>query len=1272
MKKQFLFLILLAACSAVFAQSELKVFPDWATTDGSQNFFYKNVTKTDGSNNIYIAGATTNGNGDYDILVAKYNSSGTQLWLQQYNGAGNANDMATGLYIDGSGNVYITGTVTTATNIDIVTIKYNNIGTQQWLSTFNGSGSSIDCGADVTVDGSGNVYIAGSSMNASGNYDVITIKYNNSGAQQWATPYDYTAHLDDAGAKIAMDVTGKVVVSCVVKSTATTYKYGVLKYNSSTGALASGSLGGTSSTGINQVSDMVQDASGNIYLAGATPVTGQGYNYDIIKLNSSLGVVWESTYNGGSSLDDIAKGIAVDASGNVYATGYSTSSSEGKNIVTVKFNSSGTQQWVHTYNDDLDGDDEANAMALDVSGNIYITGYTSTEIDYADYYIAKYDASGNELWSIHSDAPSHLNDKATNIVIDNNGDIVITGQSETDSSVYAYYTIKYVERQIITPADYENEEPNNSLLYYRNDGQLLATDSTLVPTIKYYTNNSSPEFYIKKNSFSFVFAHTDTSASTNDTLHRIDATFEEVNSNAKTYAMEEQPSYLNYFLPQCPKGITEVHGSQRLITYELYPYIDLMYCSNQDGIKYYFIVKPGGDPSRIKMDFTGVSSFNLDGSTNALTVNSSIGNITFERPTAYQLTANNEVDTITAWQCAWQTNGASNKYKFYAGSYNTSLPLIIQVDKGHSSFTLTANGNLDWCTYAGGNLNDEFNDIKTDKKGKVYVTGYSQSQTLFPISSGVQPTNHGYSDVVILKFDSLGARKWVTFYGGNLGDIGNSIVTDNAGYVYVTGSTTSTDFPLDTLGGAFMQYNLVGGGDAFIIKLDSTGHHEYINSHTWTTYFGGSGGETGYELKLDSQNNLYLVGKGDANSHITSQSGSYNNSANGTGLIAKFNPQDTIIWCSLYAGTEKIKSLVIDNDDAVFITGSATNSIYLPLVKHDAFSYCDSTFNGGTSDIFIAKLDNNDTIIWSTYYGGGVDDDVNAMAIDKGGSVFLTGTTTSGNFPIFHTGVAYYDNLKEGSNDIFICKFGHRSSNEVGEQLWSTYFGGDGTFEDGFDIAVDDTGNVYVTGDTYSDNLPYLIPANAFADGYMNPNSTSDAFLIAFKPNLYRIWTTLFGKSFNDCAYGIATYKNSRLYLTGYSDAHDYTSFWIEDPGTAWMQQINNGFGYTEGFIARFYISPIIAATDIDEPEMIDNLIMNVYPNPANGNITLEVPLEDNENLDISVYNMMGIKVYGETVFNAYGLYTKNFDFTGFGSGVYIIQIKTKDKVASKKIIKQY
>jgi uncharacterized delta-60 repeat protein len=1283
MKKILFFLCFLAANYGLFAQSELKVFPDWLSTTGSQYFFYKNVTKIDASNNVYVAGATVNGSGNYDILIAKYNSSGVQQWIQQYNGAGNGDDIATALFVDANSNVYITGAITTATNIDAVTIKYNSSGVQQWLSTYNGTGSAYDCGADISVDASGNVYITGSSYNASYNTDILAIKYNSSGTQQFATQYNYTSNMNDAAVKIAIGT--NIVTSGLVQTGTSAYKYCAVTFNISTGAFIGIKSSSTAtSTGIDVVSDMVEDAAGNIYIAGGTPVAGQGYNYDIIKLNSSnLSLAWERTYNTASNLDDIATGIKVDASGNVYVTGTTSSSSQGKNITTIKYNSAGTQQWVQTYNNSLNTNEEANSMALDASGNVYITGYVDTEVDGSDYFTLKYDASGNNLWTIHNDGDAHLDDISNNIAIDNNGDILVTGQSETAPGVYQYCTVKYLEKQIITPADGNSESPATNFDYYENKGQIINTSGATVPAIRYYTNNSYPAYYIKKNSFGFLFSRTDTNATINDTLHRIDLTFDNVNSASKTYAMNEKPDYLNYFLGHCPAGITEIHGNQRLVTTELYPNIDLIYSSNQNGIKYYFIIKPGGELRNLNMTYTGASSFNLDGTTNSLTINSSIGSVTFERPTAYQLSSTNTVIPITNWQCAWQTNGASNKYKFFSGSYDVSKTLVIQVDLGHSTYSPNANGNLDWSTYYGGNKDDEFYKIKTDAKGKIYVTGFTLSTgNLFPTSVGALYGNSlGAADAIILKFDTSGARKWGTYYGGDLNDLGYSIAVDASGYVYISGSTNSTNFPINTLSGAYMQSTNGGSGDAFIVKLDSLGRRETgTNARTWSTYFGGNGLDKGLDLKFDRLNNLYIVGKGTSTSPHVNQTGSYNNMSNGTGLIAKFNPGNALIWSAIYAGTEEIKSLAIEIDTgkSVFIVGSA-NSNLLPIVQPTTFSYIDSTFNSGGTDAFIANFSPGGAIIWSTYYGGSGADVANAITINNTDEFYITGNTHSSDFPHYYTGYpAYIDSTNGGNDDIFILKFHYRWGSEGGARFyrrWSTLYGGNGIYESGNDIVTDYMGSIYVTGSTSSNSFPLQSLNNGYNDGSYNSSNAGEAYMLAFSASLSRLWSVYFGGNGNDCGWGLAVDNlREKLYLTGTTSSQT-SDFPLQGNSPAWMQWLNGdggvGYYYSDGFISRFYLSPVIISSGIDDDESISiNNDFIIYPNPSNGDVTLEILFDKPENISISLYNIMGEKVYDETVNNAFGLFQKNISFTSLSAGIYIVKVKSENYSISKKIIK--
>ena len=1274
---------------AVNAQSELKVFPDWSSTTGSQNFFYKNVTKTDASNNVYVAGATKNGSGNYDILLAKYSSAGVQQWIKQYNGAGNGDDIATGLFIDASSNVYITGAITTATNVDAVTIKYNSSGTQQWLTTYNGTGSGYDCGADVIVDASSNVYITGVSYNAVPNTDAITIKYNSSGTQQWVSRYNNISNMDDAGVKIALNGSN-VVVSGLAHTNATRYGYCAISYNTSTGTQTGYTITIAGGSGIDQVNDMVITSAGNIYIAGATPVTGQGYNYDVIKLNSNLSMAWEQTYNSGSTNNDIATGIKVDASDNVYVTGSSTSSSQGKNINTIKYNSSGTQQWVQTFNDALNKDDEANAMAIDGSGNIYITGYISTEIDITDYLTIKYNSSGNLLWSVHNDGAAHLNDKSTNIAIDNNGDIVVSGESETEPGVFQYATVKYVERQIITPTDYNNESTNGSFQYYVNKGQLVDVEDSLMPTVRYYTNNSSPAFYIKKNSNSFVFAHVDTNRTTYDTLQRIDVTYLEASSTAKTYSMEEVPSYLNYYLPQCGKGITEVHGNQRLITYNLWPNIDLMYSSNQNGIKYYFIVKPGGDVTRIKTKYAGATSFDIDGSTNALKISSSIGNLIYERPTAYQLTANNEVDTITGWQCAWQQDGSdTTRYKFYVGSYNTSLPLIIQVDLGHSIASYESTPPC-WSTFFGGENGDQGEAITFDSNDNLYISGGTYSPN-FPSNNGIQIDFLGASlQAFFAKFDNNRQIIFSTYFGGNDTQDAHDIKIKNTGEIYICGYTNSSasSFPWKHEDGAYNYNALQGTVDGFIAKFNNSG-----SVCLWAAYFGGTSNDRALSIDFDSNDNFYIAGYGTQTSATTLgetfplynpitayYSTNFQTNSKTTAFIAKFDAYDAQVWCTFYGGNDQdwASAVKVDKQDNPFILGN-THSTDFPLPTASTIPFVDATL-GGAFDDFIVKFNSSGTRQWASLIGGSGDEYItpiggpygtgNRVAFDSQNNIYIVGSTESSDFPIPTT---YYNNIYK-THSGYILKFDGSSYG----QLWGTYINGNGHV-DLNSVVIDEHNRVFAGGCTSDSDFPVYPVANLYYQGAIVGSTTTspysaDACIVSFNNFNDLIYGTYFGGdqqfSYGEFIWGM-TLLNDELYFTGYTSTHLSSgtgAFPLHDPnpGNDYFKDNYNG-GSTDAFISELCIST--SDLGISGVSQNNNSLL-LYPNPALDLISISFEAKEFGNINISIFNTIGqtVKTFKYGCHN--GINNINFNINELNNGIYYISVNGKTTNETVKFIK--
>ncbi|MGH2575544.1 MAG: SBBP repeat-containing protein, partial [Ignavibacteria bacterium] len=182
------------------------------------------------------------------------------------------------------------------------------------------------------------------------------------------------------------------------------------------------------------------DALGNLYVTGASLGSGTNFDYTTIKYSSSGGQQWMIRYNSPGNGDDVAYSLAVDASDNVYVTGYSWVSGSN-DYVTVKYSSSGVEQWVQRYR--LGGEDRANAIAVDASGNVYVTGWSFGGVTDFDYATIKYSVSGDSLWVRRYNGPGNGNDKAYSLVVDSLGNVYVTGHSWGSGTGYDYATIKY-------------------------------------------------------------------------------------------------------------------------------------------------------------------------------------------------------------------------------------------------------------------------------------------------------------------------------------------------------------------------------------------------------------------------------------------------------------------------------------------------------------------------------------------------------------------------------------------------------------------------------------------------------------------------------------------------------------------------------------------------------------------------------------------------------------------------------------------------------------
>jgi sugar lactone lactonase YvrE len=321
-------------------------------------------------------------------------------------GSGVNNDAGRSIAVDASGNIYVVGSlVSTGTGSDITTIKYSQDGNILWMMQYNRQANSGDKGKELVLDAAGNIYVTGSTNipNTAYGTDITTIKYNPAGVQQWVMHYNPNG-LADAPNSITLDNQGNVIVA------------------------------GTST--------------------GTGPALG---DYITIKYDNNGNQQWASRYNYQNN-NDAVNDVTADASGNVYVTGFSESILGGDDYATIKYNTSGVQQWVQRYTSSGNDHDEAFAIAVDGSGSVYVTGQAA--ISTSDYLTIKYNSSGVQQWlAVYNNGST---DGAVDLELDANNNLYVSGFSIGTGTSYDYVTIKYSQLVGIEPVS--SEIPNEFLL----------------------------------------------------------------------------------------------------------------------------------------------------------------------------------------------------------------------------------------------------------------------------------------------------------------------------------------------------------------------------------------------------------------------------------------------------------------------------------------------------------------------------------------------------------------------------------------------------------------------------------------------------------------------------------------------------------------------------------------------------------------------------------------------------------------------------------------
>ncbi len=394
-----------------------------------------------------------------------------------------------------------------------------------------------------------------------------------------------------------------------------------------------------------------------------------------------------------------------------------------------------------------------------------------------------------------------------------------------------------------------------------------------------------------------------------------------------------------------------------------------------------------------------------------------------------------------------------------------------------------------------------------------------------------------YDKTIPLVIDPLLAS---TFVGGSDSDYGYDVVLDTSNNVYIAGYTNSFSYPTTT---GVYQTAKSGGYDVFVSKFNSD-----FSALFASTFIGGSSTDRAYALALDSSGNVYIAGFTNSTNYPTINAYQVANNGNYDAFISKLSNDLSTLLSSTYIGSSSYDyayGIALDSLDNVYITGY-TNSINYPTTV----DVCQTVHSGGY-DAFVSKFNNDLSVLSSsTFIGGSGSDNVFKIALNSSGNLYITGYTDSSDYPITTNA---YQSERKGLTDVFVSQL----TNDLKVLSSSTYVGGSNN-DRAYAFAFDSSGNVYITGETYSSDYPITI------DTYQSGNNGGyDAFVSKLSDNLSTLLASTFvGGSNYDYAYGIALNSENNVYITGKTLSANYPT-----TDMAYETEFN---GSSDVFVSKF------------------------------------------------------------------------------------------------------
>ncbi|MCU7933915.1 MAG: SBBP repeat-containing protein [Candidatus Thiodiazotropha sp. (ex Dulcina madagascariensis)] len=530
---------------------------------------------------------------------------------------------------------------------------------------------------------------------------------------------------------------------------------------------------------------------------------------------------------------------------------------------------------------------------------------------------------------------------------------------------------------------------------------------------------------------------------------------------------------------------------------DIYDGIDLVYYGNPQNLEYDFVVSPGADPSVISLSFDGAQSMAINESDD-LVLSLVGGEVMLKAPIAYQEKNGKRVKVDSRYLM-----GDSGRVAFKVGLYDKSIPLVIDPV-------------LSYSTLLGGSSDDAGNSIAVDGAGNMYVTGEMRSAD-YPVTDG-STRNGDLDDVFMTKLSPTGTLLFSTLIGGSGNDIGMSIAVDDIGYIYVTGYSFSSvnDFPV-TDGSTYK-----GVGDAFVTILSGGG------TMVFSTLIGGSGEDFGQGIAVDDSRNIYITGHTkNATTDYPVTDDSTHHGADDV-FVTKFSPTRTMIYSTLIGGSfaDIGNDIAVDDSGHAYVTGY-TMDAWESLTDYPV---TDGSSHSGVSDAFVTKLSPNGFVTFSTLIGGSDSDHGWGVTVGDSGNMYVAGGTRSPDYPVTNF------SSHKGNYDVFVTRL-----SPAGARTFSSFIGGSNS-DTGHGMAVDSSGSMYVTGDTWSTGYPVT-------DGSKYTGGTKDVFVTRLGPDGAVTFSTLIGGSLDDNSRDIAVDDSGNMYVTGYTP-DSVTDYPVTDDST--------------------------------------------------------------------------------------------------------------------------